>query len=124
MKLLARTDPDLALLTARCRGLSQVDDLDARKLRYENLPTPHLLDAPLHELDRLAHGHPEPTHPLIGDRDAAALSLFEEERNDATAACNDVPVTHAREPRGVGRGVGVALHEELLGTELRRAVEI
>ena len=44
--------------------------------------------------------------------------------HDRTARADDVAVPHARQAGLALRGVGVALHEDLLGAELGRAVEV
>lgn len=77
-----------------------------------------------HEVDRLLERDPEPGHRLVGDRELPDLSLAFEPRHNAPLAADHVSVADRREPgAGIGR-VGVALSDDLLRAQIRRAVEV
>ena len=60
----------------------------------------------------------------MGDRQDAARTPLEEERNHAAAAADDVAVAHAAEARDAAAAVGVGRDEQLVGAQLARAVQI
>ena len=77
-----------------------------------------------HEAHALVQRQPEARHAAVGHGDPAAGPLRAEDGDDAAAAAQHVAVAGATEPRSRRRGVGVALHEQLLGAEFRGAVEV
>src|SRR5262249_31116603 len=117
-------DADHLLLRVGRNRRGELDDPHARNLRDEDLAADHLLCARDHELDGLREGDEEPRHPEIGDRQRAGLPLLQEQRDHAAATADDVAVADAREADRIGGRVRVALDEDLLAAQLRRAVEV
>ena len=105
-------------------GARQVDDLHAGDLRYEDLAALHLPDAADDEMDALFQREPKAGHALVGDGHLAGLALLQEDRHHRAAAADDVAVAHAGEVRDAAGGVGVGLHDQLLGSQLGGPIEI
>ena len=106
---------------ARARSTTCIDGI----LGTNTSPPSMFSSAYEHEVDRLGQRDPKARHALVGDRDAAvALELLLEHGHHRAAGADDVAVAHAREPRLTLRRVRVALHEDLLRAQLRRAVEV
>ena len=78
------------------------------------------------EIDALLQRDPEARHALVGDRQMIGLLLDQpaEERNDAATRADHVAVAQHGEARADRARQVVGRHEDLVGSELARAVEI
>ncbi len=124
VQFFAGADADLFDLAIAGDRLGQVADIHARDFWHEDLAAVHLRQHRQHELHGLVERQPEAGHPRIGNGDLAGGPLFQKHGDHAAATTDDVAITHAGEACPLGPGVRVSLHEELLGTQLRRAVEV
>ena len=104
--------------------LDQIEDPHARDLRDIDLAAAHHLGASNRERHPLLEADPESGHAGVGHRDGARRTLGGEKWDHAATAADDVAVAHRAEYAAPTVAVGVTLDEELLGTQLRRAVEI
>ena len=124
VQLLARANADDRCLALGRDRLRDITDAVARNLGHEDLAAHRLLYRPKDHVDTLLQGDVEPGHFMVGDRQRAACTSVEEERNDRSAASHDVAVAHNREAKValatdvVGRG------EQLVRAELGRTVQI
>ena len=125
VQLLARPNADDLAGHARRHRLGEVDHSHRRQLWDVGLAAGHVLECVQHEIDRLRQRDPKAGHALVGDRQTTRrLDLLLEHRHDGSAGTDHVAVSHTGEA-GLGLcGVRVALHEDLLGAQLRCAVEV
>ena len=79
--------------------LRKIDHPHARNLGDEDLSAVHLLDAAHHKAHAVLQRDPETGHPRIGERDAAAASLLQENRDHASPASHDVAIAGTTESR-------------------------
>src|SRR5580700_11372226 len=97
MQFFAGTNPDVLHPAARSKGLREVHEPHAGNFRNKNLAAVHLLQASDHKFHTLLEGQPESGHSRIGDRNLPAPTLFEENRDHAAVAADNVSVTRATE---------------------------
>ena len=90
-----------------------------------NSPPLHEVEGVEHHLHGVVEGDEEAGAAQIGDRQRLAGLVHRLElRDDRAARAHDVAVAHDGEARRVGGGVVVAEDEQLVGRQLRRAVEV
>ena len=120
------TGPDADDFEA-CLGrdrLDEVHDSVRRNPRHEQFSAPHPFEARQDEVDALLQRQVETRHALIGDRKDSARAPLEKKWNDRSAAPEHVSVPHDRERDVALAAAVVGRHEELVGRELARAVQI
>ena len=121
--------PDADDLAARHAGrdrLGEVDDAHRRDLRDEDLAALHAArGASSTRSTACVERDPEAGHALVGDRERARSRACSRNTGRRCRGCRR-RCRSARTRSAVWRvaGVGVALHEDLLGAELGRAVEV
>jgi hypothetical protein len=84
----------------------------------------HTLDAADYEANTLIESEPEAGHAGVGDGDASGFALLAEQRDDASAAADDVPIADTTEAGAPGAGVSIGLDEQFFGNELSGSVEV
>lgn len=126
VELLALADADFDLLEARRHRRGEVGHPERGDLGDERLATRRLGQRLDDELDALLERNPEARHAHVGDgelRRALADELVEE-RDDRAAGARDVAIANDRERGARLAAVGVSRYEQLVGDELRAAVEV
>ena len=124
VQLLARPDTDDLAGQSRRHRIGEVDHPHRRDLGDEHLASDHVVEREEHEVDGLLEGDPEARHALVGDREAALTHLLAEDGDDRSSRTDHVSVPDAGESRLGERRVRVALHDDLLCTQLRGAVQV
>ena len=104
----------------------EIHDAHRRDLRHEDLAAVHPLKILEDEIHALLERDPEAGHLGVGDRQVIAASgnLAPEKRHDRAARANHVAVAHDGEARPVPAGEVVCRDKQLVGHELRGAVQV
>src|SRR6266550_2289788 len=118
MKLFSRPNADGFDCAAGCNAFSKVDHLHTRNLGNKDFAAMHLLQAADHEADALVKGDPEAGHTRVGNRNLAALTLFEKHWNHTAPAAHHVAVARTAEARVLRSSIGIGLNKHLLRAEL------
>src|SRR6185503_1972768 len=107
-----------------CAG--QINDSYRRNLGHEDFSTLHPLEVLQHEVDALLQRYPESTHPLVSNREWIAFRCDEpsEQRHDRSTGTDYVTIANDRKPRSVTARDVVRGNEQLVGSELRCAIEV
>src|SRR5205807_5665549 len=121
---LTRANAGEADLAVRGHGPGQIQNAHARNLGHEDLAALHRAQAVDDEVHPLLQSDPEASHSFVGDGNDPGLALFDEQRDHAAAAPDDVAVPGATEAGAAVARVRVPLHEQLFGAQLRRPVQI
>ncbi len=126
VQLFTGTDSHELLRQVRSERLRHFDDPHRWNLRNENLAALHAPERVEHELHTLLQRDPEPRHLRVRDRQFlhAVREHLLEDRDHRAARADHVAVAYDREARLVAACDIVRGDEELVGAELRRAVEI
>src|SRR5690242_1573516 len=105
VQFLSGADADVIDFRFGRDGLRQIGDLHAGDLGHEDLATLHALDATNDEPDALVEREPEARHALVSNREAFVLRLFQENRDDAAAAADDIAIARTADTRTVFAGI-------------------
>lgn len=124
VQLFARPDSDHAVLAFGADRCSYIGDPVAGDLRHEDLASFRILQCPQNHLDAILEADVEPGHGGIGDRQHPCRALLQEERNDGAARAHDIAIAHHRKADFVVAAEVVRRGEQLVGAQLRRAVEV
>ena len=125
VQLLAGPQADVVHRRAGGDRLGEVGHLHRRDPRDQQLAALHHVEGVHDHLHGLRQRDEEPGAAQVGDRERLArLGEPGEERDHRAAAAHDVAVADHREPGVVRRGVVVAGDEQLVGGQLRGAVQV
>ena len=95
-----------------------------RYLGHEQFPANHVFEALQHEFDSLIKRDQKTGHLGVGYGQLTRVPLLDEQRNDASPASNDVPVTHDGIGGASSPGIAVGSDEDFVRTELGRSIKI
>src|ERR1051326_1185338 len=103
---------------------SQICQAHTRNPWNPDFAAPHGSQRSEHQGSALVERDPEARHARVSDGQLAGRTLFQEKRDHAAAAPDDVPVSNHAKSAALVAHVTIARYEQLVGAEFRGAIEI